>query len=97
MKLQPEPDNQFDCKAIAIMTAVEDKWERIGYIVKEALDDVHEAINNNKILSVSFAWLKYIVYSNAQDGTQGSKSLGVVNGQIMYSEVVQTLTCSFSY
>ena len=59
MKLQPEPDNQFDCKAIAIITAVEDKWERIGYMVKEALDDVHEAINNNKILSVSFAWLKY--------------------------------------
>ena len=62
VKLQPEPDNQFDCKAIAIMTAVKDKWARIGYIVKEALDDVHEAINNNKILSVSFAWLKYIVY-----------------------------------
>ena len=62
VKLQPEPDNQFDCKAIAIMTTIEDKWERIGYIVKEALHDVHEAINNDKILSVSFAWIKYIVY-----------------------------------
>ena len=92
VKLQPEPDNQFDWKAIVIMTTVEDKWERIGYVVKEALDDVHEAINNNKILSVFFAWIKYIVYFKCP-GMQGSKSQGMVNGQIMYSEVVQTLTC----
>ena len=63
VKLQSEPDNSFDNKAIAIMCQInQDKWERFGYIVKEALDDVHEAINNHKILSVSFAWIKYIVY-----------------------------------
>jgi len=56
VKLQPEPDNPVDTKAIALMCQVhQDKWERFGYIVREALDDVHKAIDHHKILSVSFA------------------------------------------
>jgi len=47
-----------DTNAIAFMCKVEDDWEKIGYIVKEALDDVHKAINANKIISVSFQWIK---------------------------------------
>ena len=62
VKLQPEPNNPIDSKAIAFMCKVENDWERIGYVVQEALDDVHEAINTNKILGVSFQWIKFIVY-----------------------------------
>ena len=38
------------------------KWERIGYIVKEALDSLHEAIEANNIISVKFEWIRYITY-----------------------------------
>ena len=58
VKLHHEPDNPKDTKAIAFMCKVEDDWERIGYIFKEALDDVHKAINANKLISVSFQWIK---------------------------------------
>ena len=57
----PEPDNQFDCKAIAFKCKVAGNWHRIGYVVNEALDYVHEAILNQKIKEVSFAWVKYLV------------------------------------
>ena len=62
VKLQKEPDNPFDSRAIAFMCMLHDKWERIGYIVKEAIDPVHDAMRNNHITEVRFDWLKYIVY-----------------------------------
>ena len=62
VKLQAEPSNPMDSKAIAFMCKVETDWERIGYVVQEAQDDVHEAINTNKILAISFQWIKFIVY-----------------------------------
>ena len=34
---------------------------RIGYVVREVLDEVHDAINK-KILNVSFDWIKYNVH-----------------------------------
>ena len=60
--LTPEPTNPKDSKAIAFECLVSDKWERIGYVVKEALDSVHCALSESKILSVQFDWIKYIVY-----------------------------------
>jgi len=64
VKLHHEPDNPKDTNIIAFMCKVEDDWERIGYIVKEALDDVHKAINANKIILVSFQWIKKIIYQD---------------------------------
>ena len=62
VKLEKEPSNPFDSNAIAFMCLVENNWERIGYVVSEALADVNEAISNNKILKTFFSWIKYIVY-----------------------------------
>ena len=62
VRLTPEPTNPKDSKAIAFECLVSDKWERIGYVVKEALDSVHCALSESQILSVQFDWIKYIVY-----------------------------------
>ena len=43
------------------MCKLDKSWERIGFVVQEALDEVHEAIRNKKILGVSFDYIKYIV------------------------------------
>ena len=43
--IEPEPDNQFDSKAIAFKCR---KWQRIGYIVRKALDEVHTALTQEK-------------------------------------------------
>jgi len=51
-----------DVRAIAIMCNINHTWERIGYIVKEALDDVHAAIEEKKILNVQFDWIKYVMH-----------------------------------
>ena len=61
VKIVPEPDNQYDSKAIAFQCKVDGKWHRIGYIVREALDNVHRALMQKKIISVKFAWVKYLV------------------------------------
>ena len=60
VKLEPEPDNQYDARAIAFLCFVNDKWCRIGYVVKEALDDVHSAMKHNRIMNVALAWVKYM-------------------------------------
>lgn len=56
-----EPDNPYDSKAIAFRCKIEQKWYTIGYIVREALPYVHEAIHKRNIVSVRFSWVKYLV------------------------------------
>ena len=53
VNIYPEPNNCYDSKAIAFKCWLEDDWHRIGYIVKEALDAVHEARDNDEIINVS--------------------------------------------
>ena len=61
VELVPEPTNPKDAKAIAFMCTFEDKKRyRIGYVVKEILNEVHSALNNNEVTSVKFGWIKYV-------------------------------------
>ena len=57
----PEPNNQFDSKAIYFLCKVNDTWHKIGYIVREALDDVHLACTSGRILEIKVAWAQYLV------------------------------------
>jgi len=43
VKIEPEPTNPYDSKAICFKCFVGGLWCRIGYIVREVLDEVHEA------------------------------------------------------
>ena len=61
VNIYPEPNNCYDSKAIAFKCWLDDDWHRIGYIVKEALDAVHEARDNDEIINVFFKWAKYLV------------------------------------
>ena len=36
-------------------------WQRVGYIVREALEEVHEAICNGDILWVKLAWVDFVL------------------------------------
>lgn len=60
VELKPEPHNPKDSKAIAFVCRLDGKPYRIGYVVREALSDVHDAIASNSIISVEFAWVKYL-------------------------------------
>jgi len=61
VKLQKEPGNRYDAQAIAFMCKAEQEWERIGYVVKEATSDVHQAMDENKIINVLFHRIKRVV------------------------------------
>lgn len=61
VRFSPEPNNQFDAKANAFQCYVEGKWQRVGYVVREVLDEVHQAMNKKKVVDVRFAWVKYMV------------------------------------
>ena len=50
------------CNAICFSSFVDNKWQRIGYVVNEILHDVDEAIKKNLITSVKFAWIKFITH-----------------------------------
>ena len=56
VELCPESDNQYDSRAIAFKCYVDNSWTRIEYVVREALDCVHDAIATKRIKSVKFAW-----------------------------------------
>ena len=62
LRLQPEPNNPKDSNAIAFDCQIESDWERIGYIVHEALNGVHHAIHCNSVVSVKLKWVKYITH-----------------------------------
>ena len=60
VRLTPEPNNIYDSKAIVFECNIFDKWEKIGYIIKEFLKTVHAAMDCKEITSVAFFWIKYI-------------------------------------
>ena len=62
VKLEKEPLNPVDTKAIAFVTNVNGTWERIGYVVQEILDEMHKAMDDNLILNVQFDCVKYTLY-----------------------------------
>ena len=64
VRLTPEPSNCYDSEAIAFecRTSAENRWERIGYIVSEVLQDVHQAIRSNSIVSIYFDWIRFITH-----------------------------------
>ena len=59
-KIETEPENQYDVRAIAFFSFVDGKWQRIGYIVRECLEHVHSALSEGKIVSISLSWAKYL-------------------------------------
>ena len=61
VKLFSEPENQYDSKAITFKCNVDGNWVRIGYVVREALDLLHSVLAAKKIISVKFAWVKFMV------------------------------------
>lgn len=61
IRLEPEPDNPIDPNAIAFLCLIDRKWNRVGYVVKEALEDVRGAMEGDNILSVKFAWVKFLL------------------------------------
>lgn len=58
LRLRHEQDNIFDENAIAFECFM-DSWKGIGYIVSEALPDVHEAIHNNEIIHTKLQYVKF--------------------------------------
>lgn len=61
VKLHPEPENPVDSEAIAFIAKISGKWHTIGYFFREALPHVHMAVQADKITSVEFSWVKYMV------------------------------------
>ena len=60
--LRKEPKNPKDSRAIAFDCKLKNDWELIGYVAKEALNSVHEAIDSKKILSIKFEWIRFITH-----------------------------------
>lgn len=60
VRMRYEPTNIVDARAVVFECLLEEKWVKIGYVVRDILDKVHSAIDNSLILNVRFKWLKYI-------------------------------------
>ena len=61
VRLKKEPNNPKDSRAIAFECKLGNEYVRIGYVVREALDAVHDAIDQQKILKVEFDYVKFVV------------------------------------
>ena len=62
-KLQPEPNNPVDARAIAFRVHLDERWSTIGYVVREALN---EAISEKKLTAVTTDWVKYKIYAGVK-------------------------------
>lgn len=63
VELVPEAMNPYDKKAIAFVCIIDKKQHRIGYIVRECLDAVHDALSSNVVKSAKFVWCKYRTFN----------------------------------
>lgn len=61
VRLFPEPGNLKDSNAIAFQCCIAGEWRKVGYVVKEALSEVHEALKGGTIIFVKFAWVKFLL------------------------------------
>ena len=61
VKIEPEPTNPYDSKAICFKCQIRNVWSRIGYIVREVLDEVHKALQDGHIVCVKLAWVKFLL------------------------------------
>ena len=64
VRLRPEPNNPKDSRALLFECdlVTENNWQPFGYVVREALDSVHLALQREEIVSVEFAWVRYITH-----------------------------------
>ena len=61
-RIKPEPNNPYDSKAIAFECKIDGSWKVIGYIVREVLNEVHQALVAKKIVEVYIDWVKFKVW-----------------------------------
>ena len=61
VRIEPEPTNPVDAKAIAFQCKLNNVWSTIGYVVSEVLDEVHQALSTNSITDVEFEWVKFAI------------------------------------
>ena len=64
-RVKAEPNNPYDSKPIAFECQVDGVWCIIGYVVREALDELHDAMAGKKITQVSLAWVKFQLFWSA--------------------------------
>ena len=50
----------MDNKAIAFECCMQGKWMRVGYVIRELTEEVHEALSKNEIVNVEFEWIRYM-------------------------------------
>lgn len=88
VRLFPEPDNPEDSNAIAFQCCIAGDWRRIGYVVKEAVTEVHESLESGTIIAVKFAWTKFLLcwsksgpgyYAGINISKQGNWSKDIVH------------------
>ena len=60
--LRKELTNPKDARAIAFDCKVYEDWDRIGYVVKDVVESVHEALDKDLIVSVNFEWIRFITH-----------------------------------
>ena len=59
-QLQPEPENDYDQHAIAVLINCGGGWNKVGYIAKELTSDIHPIIERNNI-KVTVARIRFRV------------------------------------
>ena len=60
VRLMLEPNNPMDNKAIAFECYMQGKWMRVGYVIRELTEEVHDALSKNEIVNVGFQWIHYM-------------------------------------
>lgn len=68
VRIRPERDNPVDARALAFECYYQNSWKLIGYVVKELIDEVNTALEENRIMLVKFAWVRYYLRKFRKSG-----------------------------
>ncbi len=71
--------NRYDSRAIAVQVFLDSQWNRIGYLVREVLDSVHQAMHEDKIVSVKLDWTNLYCTGGLLVGISGTLRTGSIN------------------
>ena len=63
-----EPTNPFDSHAVSFQCQLNNRWNVIGYVIRELSDYVRDAILSQDIVATKFLWVKYKVVRTTGPG-----------------------------
>ena len=88
VELVPEPTNPVDSSAIAFMCTIDNKRQKLGYVVSEATSAAHSALANDQFICAKVAWSRFLIHWS-RSGPGWYAGIAITKAGVWPTHVVQ--------